>query len=164
MSKRPMFAVLELETPEGKLTGKFHMCCINPISGVYAVGYCAQMDICPECKGQSNTAMFPNSVQVKGANCERCNGAGTVEKENPCPGHDTREAAAAHFKDYLLDSARYDVPFNHVQNCEICNSWTKWGATMAPLVQRTLVLCNAHRRREKLSELIGDVVLFINRR
>lgn len=71
-----------------------------------------------------------------------------------CPGHATADEARAHYKDYMLDHARYDAKLSGMQKpCEVCKEWTQFCAKIA-FEMELHPLCDRHRNREELSKLV----------
>lgn len=74
-----------------------------------------------------------------------------------CPGHASPEEAREHYRRYLLDSARYDGFLAEEQRrCEACGAWTQ-GDAYIPLVMERHVLCEEHRTREVLDQVMSRV-------
>lgn len=76
-----------------------------------------------------------------------------------CSGHDTKEGAYQHYKDYLLDKARFDNQQEDQMNrCQICQAFTQRLASVPN--HRLFVLCEAHCNREGLSQVlvVGDQI------
>ena len=76
-----------------------------------------------------------------------------------CPGHDTKEGAYEHYRQYELDTSRYDGTYSGTQRkCEICGEWTQRFASVGPDHMEMHTLCDAHRNRETLDTLVeaGD--------
>lgn len=73
-----------------------------------------------------------------------------------CPGHATPEEAREHYRQYLLDNARYDGYLRDEQRkCEICGAWTQRYAEGPHIFMH--VLCDEHCNREGLSQVIGTM-------
>ncbi len=71
-----------------------------------------------------------------------------------CPGHPTREEAQEHYRQYLLDNARYHVRMSNQQRpCRICSVWTQELVELELGTSR-YVLCEAHQNRESLDILV----------
>ena len=77
-----------------------------------------------------------------------------------CPGHDTKEGAYEHQRQYDLDHARYDTEYGHWQPCRVCGELTNKAATWGVGGLSHAVLCDAHRTREYLEPLVtaGDAI------
>ena len=73
-----------------------------------------------------------------------------------CPGHETAEEAAEHYRQYMLDTADYSrsTP-NQQQKCRKCGAWTQGYATSGPGGMTITFLCDEHRNRETLAELLS---------
>jgi hypothetical protein len=75
-----------------------------------------------------------------------------------CAGHDTPEGAREHFKEYLLDNARFDGKLSNQQRkCEICGVYTeRLGQVPSMMVHHSL--CDEHCNREGLAQVlhVGD--------
>ena len=140
-----VYQPLELMDDNGKGTGLYHYTCTDG-GGTHAIGHCSPIETCPECKGHS--WMQPD------ANCPTCASKGYVTKANPCPGHPTSEEAIAHYREYLLDNARYDgrMQENEMRKCEICGTWTQGVATVGDYSHD---LCDGHRNRAGLEQVAG---------
>jgi hypothetical protein len=57
--------------------------------------------------------------------CKECKSKGVyyLEDQEVCPGHDTEMEACEHYRQYLLDKARYDQVSKDIQKkCDICRS------------------------------------------
>lgn len=129
--------------------GKYHFTCKHN-SNIYPVGNCSLWDTCPDCNGH---CMLTQAVK-----CDACSNKGIISKTNPCPGHDTPEAAVAHYKEYLLDEAWYKGKQEPPQPCEICKEITDGIATCGEGKSQFHVLCDKHRTREYLAQVMKDVV------
>lgn len=71
-----------------------------------------------------------------------------------CPGHDTPEGAQEHYRQYLLDTARYDgVMAQQMRPCQVCGEWTQGFATTEAGTSM-YVLCDTHRNRDALDVLV----------
>ncbi|MDI6872605.1 MAG: hypothetical protein QME79_14880 [Bacillota bacterium] len=118
---------------------------------VSPVGYCSPWELCPDCGG---VRLLPNREP-----CQRCGDTGLVRRENPCPGHATPEEARAHYKEYLLDYARYDGTIARAKYpCEVCGEYTdRFAQTYHGGLH---ILCDAHRNREGLAQVlvVGDMI------
>ena len=78
-----------------------------------------------------------------------------------CPGHDTPEAAYAHYKLYLLDQRTHfeagkNATSQHRCEAADCGAWTTGAAFVGGY--EVYHLCDAHRDREHLESLVivGD--------
>ncbi len=74
-----------------------------------------------------------------------------------CPGHDTAEDAAEHYRQYLLDNLRFtdddpNASSQHRCEAEGCDVFTSGAADAPGCMTRTL--CAAHRNREAVDALL----------
>jgi len=70
-----------------------------------------------------------------------------------CKGHDTPEEAREHYRDYILDKARFGVEMRQTLKCRECGEDTYLAVITLP---RTIVsLCGDHHTRECLRPLVG---------
>jgi len=69
-----------------------------------------------------------------------------------CPGHDTPEEAAEHYKQYQLDTMlRLDgFTKNQQHKCRVCGAWTQH---FAEVDMHIFNLCDDHRTREHVAGL-----------
>lgn len=73
-----------------------------------------------------------------------------------CPGHVSPEEAREHYKQYLLDHARYGgILYDEQHKCEICGTWTQRYADGPHIFIH--FLCDKHYNREGLDQVIGKV-------
>lgn len=73
-----------------------------------------------------------------------------------CEGHDTKEGAYAHQREYILDTARYDVTVSRQQReCEVCKTWTQRAAEADHMDIH--ILCDEHCNREGLAKVLPEV-------
>lgn len=75
-----------------------------------------------------------------------------------CPGHDTPEAAVKHYEQWLIEeNLRLDGDMKDTQKkCEVCGEWTSKCALIIDSVwEREFVLCDAHRNRESIENLVS---------
>ncbi len=96
------YCALQIQT--GPNAGKWHYC-QSTSKGGYPVGLCCPWELCPECL-KTHGKVYDTSDND---DCEVCHGKRRVDRENPCPGHDTAEGACEHYKEYLLADARYQL-------------------------------------------------------
>jgi hypothetical protein len=138
---------------DGKPSGKYHYTCQNG-DGVCAVGYCSRIRTCPACNGQG---MFvPETSEYY---CKECKSKGVyyLEDQEVCPGHDTEMEACEHYRQYLLDKARYDQVSKDIQKkCDICQAWTQRAAYI-PSEMVEHFLCDEHCNREGLDKVFKNV-------
>lgn len=80
-----------------------------------------------------------------------------------CPGHDTKDGAYEHQRQYELDNARYNGKLGNEHHreerkCEICGEWTDGYASVGMGGMERYILCDQHRNRESLDTLVeaGD--------
>lgn len=75
-----------------------------------------------------------------------------------CPGHETREGAYEHQTEYVLDHLREWAMSDQQLRCEVdgCDEWAQ-GGLRAPDGYHAWVLCDEHRHREAVAELLGTV-------
>jgi hypothetical protein len=72
--------------------------------------------------------------------------------------HFTPMAAETHYREYLLDTARYDGYWRGVAyRCELCDRWTHHFAQLESFVLHRL--CAEHLTREGLSQVLGNNAL-----
>ena len=72
-----------------------------------------------------------------------------------CQGHDTKEEAEEHHKQYLLDTKlQYFIAQDERRKCKICGEWTQSRATID---MKVFDLCPEHQTREIVSDLYGGV-------
>jgi hypothetical protein len=129
--------------------GKWHYTCRGDYT--YAVGHCSPITTCPECEGRS---MFREATDPDA--CGHCQNKGIVKLDNPCPGHDTAEEACEHYRQYQLDTARYNGHDAESQEkCAVCQEWTQEYAVVDGWHHYRL--CDKHRNREGLEKVHGKV-------
>ena len=67
--------------------------------------------------------------------------------------HQTPDEAVAHYRQYLLDTARYDGHWRGVAyRCELCDTWTDRFAQLESFALHRL--CPAHLNREGLARVL----------
>lgn len=123
-----------------KSSGLWHYTCRRK-DDVYPVGYCSIYETCPDCKGMGYGGTCQNE------NCKY----GVVPKVNPCPGHATPEEACEHYREYVLDKARYTHSEDTQQKCEICSEWTTGHALIDGYHMH--ILCDKHANKESLEKV-----------
>jgi hypothetical protein len=69
-----------------------------------------------------------------------------------CPGHSTPDEAREHYRQYILDTARFDGQYRAQFHCEVCGAWTQGFASTE---QTMYHLCDEHRNRAALESLVG---------
>ena len=120
---------------------------------VFEVGYCSATELCPDCAGQS-----PYRGGAEAA-CARCGSTGLIPAANPCPGHATAAEACQHYKQYLLDQAKFFGPKTTEwpkEKCEVddCSAEATHCAAI-PGEFRRWQLCAAHANRDQLDKLLS---------
>lgn len=141
----------EMRGADGKCTGKWHWTTMND-GHIRPDGYCSPWEECPACKGHSGIMRWGNLKAEQ--HCETCGDKGILERAIPCPGHDTPEGAAEHYRQYLLDNVTYDGRMsNQQQKCRVCGAWTS-GLAQVPFAYLGWVLCDKHRNRESVGRLL----------
>jgi hypothetical protein len=71
-----------------------------------------------------------------------------------CEGHATPAEAAEHYRQFKLDTARYDVFDEDRQHkCAVCGEWTQHAAELGGGWMTCYWLCDTHRTREHLEEV-----------
>ena len=129
----------------GPNAGKWHYTCRND-DLIYPVGHCGLYIDCPTCEDRMHNP-----------DCELCKGHGCINNPSPCPGHDTSEGACEHYREYLLDNARFDQLNESSQHkCEICGDWTQKLASV-PSDSIYHDLCDKHCNREGLATVMPAV-------
>lgn len=78
-----------------------------------------------------------------------------------CPGHADKEGAYEHYRQYLIDKARFHAPTvanPTLHKCEICGEWTDKIAIIDQTVHH--FLCDTHCNRESLEQVVkvGDAI------
>ena len=158
------YGPLELRK-DGKGTGLWHYTCSNKRTGTYAVGYCSPWDNCPECaKGLAPWGWVRNEdgtpkldENQKPIKCGKCEGRGLVAKEDPCPGHPSKEEACDHYKQYQLDRLKIRGPKEQQWPKEkCCVDGCEEVATMLadiPGDMHHFELCPAHANRETVEKM-----------
>lgn len=113
-------------------------------------GYCSPLELCPDCKGNSG-------ILRPDVNCQRCGNRGLIDVENPCPGHDTAEEAAEHYRQYRIDKAVFveiiDADARMLHRCKMCDKHTA-SYMQIPGEIHTEFVCPDHHNREALNFLI----------
>jgi hypothetical protein len=77
------------------------------------------------------------------------------------PAHPTRDEAYECYRQYLLDTARYDQRIVDQQlRCEVCGTFTDRLVDVGPGSVNSYMLCDEHHNREALEGLVqvGDAV------
>jgi hypothetical protein len=72
-----------------------------------------------------------------------------------CAGHATAEEAQEHYRQWQLDTAKYDGRIAHQQQrCQVCDAWTQGYASIEPGMTHMFILCDEHRNRDELAKLV----------
>jgi hypothetical protein len=140
----------QIKDENGNGTGKWHWTTMND-GHIRPDGYCSRWETCPDCKGYSGIMAFdPNK------HCATCADKGIIIRADPCPGHDTPEGAAEHYRQYLLDNLAFDdiAMQNRQEKCRICGVWTQGVARTRESINQVWVLCDEHRNRESVDRLL----------
>ena len=91
--------------------------------------------------------------------CDCENGA--RRKAEPCPGHDTAEEAAEHFRQYRLDNVRFRTLNNpnalHKCRVDDCGEFTAGVMEIEGDGYFMQIVCEKHQTRETAEQLIGVV-------
>lgn len=133
--------------------GKWFYCQTTGRGGI-PTGNCSANGLCPGCQGQS--------AWISSVVCDVCKGKGLVPKEKPCQGHDTKEEAYEHQRQYELDQATYQIETsavrersNQLHRCEApgCGEFT-CGYAQVPASYQYHVLCPNHCNRATLATLL----------
>lgn len=123
-------------------------------------GACSPVEVCPECHGWSG-------IVRPDVTCEHCGSCGLVDVANPCPGHDTKEEAEEHFREYQIANAEFHAIDNakasglyrcKVQGCEI---FTASYMTIKGDSYRHDIVCPAHHTRATAEQLIGRTSMYM---
>jgi hypothetical protein len=140
------------QVADGPNEGRWHYTCRND-GRIWPVGYCSSIQTCPNAEQSS-------FCQI---DCQLCHGKRYVDVDEPCPGHDTAEEAAEHCRQYVLDTATYDHEFQSAERCEAdgCECWTAGAARTGHPQRQDVFLCDEHRNRETLEQLVqapGEII------
>lgn len=74
-----------------------------------------------------------------------------------CAGHQTKQEAEAHYREYVLDNFSFDGRMsNEMRKCEICQAWTDRIAQGGIGNTDIHVLCDEHRTRAWLATVLPD--------
>jgi DnaJ-class molecular chaperone len=130
----------------GKGSGLYHYCCSHG-EDIYPVGYCSPWRSCPVC---NDSGSFPLQ------DCRLCEGKGLVKVTDPCQGHLTKEDACNHYREYLLDRAKYAQEIEGKHECEICGELTSRIANIPGHIL-SYSLCAEHCNREGLDKVLKDI-------
>lgn len=118
-------------------------------------GYCSPVEACPECKGWGNPW---DDVSQQHQKCLACNGRGLRDVAEPCPGHDTAEEAAEHYRQYRIDRAEFvsvkDSDAIMLHRCKMCDKHTASYMCIPGEIHQEFV-CDDHHDRDALNFLIG---------
>lgn len=133
--------------------GKWRWTTSNRRTGTYPTGPCSPWETCPDCGGSFWL------MDGKGDPCARCSGKGFIDKADPCPGHDTKEEAEEHYRQYRLDHVRFlvlDNP-NALHKCRVCGAFTAGVMEIEGDGYFMETVCEEHQTRETAEELIGVI-------
>lgn len=134
----------------GPNAGRWHYT-VRIDGDIYPEGYCSRWRVCPACDGHA-------FLDAQGDRCETCGNRGSIEVTDPCPGHDTPQGAYRHQTEWVLDhhlDLRGGRPDTQ-HPCRVCGEWTTRFAAVAG-EEKTYPLCDAHRTREHVAGLFGQV-------
>ena len=70
-----------------------------------------------------------------------------------CEGHATADEAREHYRDYVLDRARFGVEMQRAMKCRECGEDTHLAATFFPM--GIAPLCGDHHEKEYLRPYVG---------
>lgn len=135
---------------DGPDAGKWRWTTHNDRGGTHATGYCSPWELCPENHG----------LELIGTeyDCATCGGRGVVDKADPCPGHDTAEEAAEHYRQWKLDHVRFRVLNNpnalHKCRVEGCGEFTAGIMEIEGDGYFMESVCEPHQTRETAETLI----------
>ncbi len=138
---------------DGQGTGLWHYTCKNG-AGTMAVGYCSPWEMCAKCKDDP-VKMYDTSRKD---DCDVCHGKRLLPKAEPCPGHATEAGACLHYREYLLDHAKFLGPKKDKwpkHKCEVVGCDTEATHCASVSYWRTHELCEAHANRESLAALVN---------
>jgi hypothetical protein len=146
---------------EGSHAGKWHYTSCSSRGG-YAIGYCSEIKPCPDCNADGEK--LGNLTDIEGG-CPTCKGRQWVQKADAerCF-HDTAEEAQEHYRQYLLDHARFypasgeeEKVGNTLHRCQApgCQAFTA-GAVYVKGSWH-FDLCADHRNRETLAQLVPSI-------
>lgn len=167
---------LAMQIRSGPNAGKWHYCQETRDGGV-PVGLCSPWELCGLCLKTHGKVWDASETD----DCPVCHGKRRVDRAEPCPGHDTPEAAQEHYRQHLLDGARYATESDEARakvsqphKCEAvlegdpearysddpvkratvkrCGAFTCGSATVGPYAFH--FLCPAHCSREFLAPLV----------
>ena len=80
-----------------------------------------------------------------------------------CTGHQTQQAAQAHFREWVLDNATFDGTLSNQQRkCEVCEAWTDRIAQSGIGMTDIHVLCDVHRTRDWLATVLPEQDVIIS--
>lgn len=121
---------------------------------VRPAGSCSPLTTCTECKGWSG-------IIRPDVDCQHCGNRGLVDVQNPCPGHDTAEEAAEHYRQHRIDNVRFrtlDNP-NALHKCRVndCGAFTAGVMEIEGDGYFMETVCERHQTRETAEALIGRV-------
>lgn len=115
---------------------------------VQPVGYCSPWESCPNCDEH-----LPPSYNE--SDCELCKGKRLVKKTDPCPGHITKEEAEEHYKQYVVDRAKFLPKTNEWPKDKCENENCNCEATFTAIADGHMYqFCQTHANKEALTEYI----------
>jgi hypothetical protein len=133
---------------DGPNVGKWHWTTRND-NEIHAAGYCASWELCP----------VGHDIESLGRDfeCDTCEGKGIVTKADPCPGHETAEDAAEHFRQYRIARAEFvsvkDADASMLMRCTMCEKHTASYMHIPGEIHLESV-CDDHHGRDALAHLI----------
>lgn len=103
---------------------------------VWPIGNCATLTTCKSCTD----------------GCSECKGTCVVPVNEPCKGHNNREEACNHYKEYLLSLVKF-VSTESEENCIVhgCNSTA---CCRVDIPGRIFDLCKEHANLEAVSKMV----------
>jgi hypothetical protein len=164
-----------MQMKTGPAAGKWHYC-QSSRDGGYPIGYCCPWEVCPECLKTPHKVYDTSQTD----DCTLCHGKRRVDRPAPCPGHDTEAGAQEHYREYLLDNARYSpetpearAKVSQLHRCaavlegnprdlydadkrktvKTCGEFTCGMASYGPYAYQ--ILCLKHCNREFLAPLVS---------
>lgn len=152
------------EIKEGPNAGKWHWTTRND-NTIRASGYCSSWETCPSCHGMTAQGQVRIGLMTidPADDCSTCENRGIVQKTDPCPGHETAEEAAEHFRQYRIDRAEFvvvnDPDAVQLNRCKMCEKFTA-SYMHIPGEIHTEIVCPDHHNREALNFLIETTMGF----
>ena|SRR3990167_503513 len=134
---------------DGPNKGKWHWTTRND-NVIRADGYCSSRQSCPDCDGWAG--LIPDRE------CSACDNKGLVDRVPVCEGHDTAEEAAEHYRQYLLDNAKFvevnDADSIQLLICKMCDKHTASYMHVKGDAYRHDSVCPEHHNRKTAEFLI----------